>query len=262
MEKERSQDQPSYTEDPSRKGSQDAGANNIIQPEKPIKGRVAGGKYLQDLKNDEAQDPAQDYRPLQTVDMDMPVTLIELVHHEDKEVIVLDFVPGDKENPFNWRAGYKAFISAQLCLMTLFIGLATTAYSSGLQSMCDDLGRTQEIGQLGLFTFNMTCAVAPLFLAPFCELVGRRIVYSGGYILFCVTFVGLALGKNIATIIVMRALLGLFGCVGTILVGGTFDDIYLPSQRAWPMATFSYVAILGTVGAPIYAGRRDAIQPE
>ena len=66
----------------------------------------------------------------------------------------------------------------------------------------------------------MTCAVAPLFLAPFCELVGRRVVYSGAYILFGVTFVGLSLGKNMATIIVMRALLGLFGSVGTILVGG------------------------------------------
>lgn len=65
------------------------------------------------------------------------------------------------------------------------------------------------------------------------------------------------MGKNIATILVMRTLLGLFGCVGTILVGGTFSDIYVPDERAIPMACFSYVAILGTVGAPIYAGFID-----
>jgi MFS family permease len=69
--------------------------------------------------------------------------------------------------------------------------------------------------------------------------------------------IGLALGQNIATILVCRALLGLFGCVGTILVGGTFDDMYVPSERARPMALFAYVAILGTVGAPIYAGFID-----
>ena len=68
---------------------------------------------------------------------------------------------------------------------------------------------------------------------------------------------GLALGKNIATILVMRCLSGLFGCAGTILVGGTFSDIYRPDDRAIPMACFSYVAILGTVAAPIYAGFID-----
>lgn len=62
-------------------------------------------------------------------------------------------------------------------------------------------------------------------------------------------FVGLALGKNVATIIVCRALLGLFGCIGTILVGGTFGDMYRTEERAIPMASFSYVAILGTVGS-------------
>jgi MFS family permease len=53
----------------------------------------------------------------------------------------------------------------------------------------------------------------------------------------------------------MRVFQDLFGCVGTILVGGsgTFSDIYRPDHRAVPMACFSYVAILGTVGAPIYA---------
>lgn len=70
-------------------------------------------------------------------------------------------------------------------------------------------------------------------------------------------FIGLALGKSIATILVCRALLGLFGCVGTILVGGTFSDMYISEQRATPIASFSWVAILGTVGAPIYAGFID-----
>lgn len=187
----------------------------------------------------------------------MPLTWTEVVYHDDRDNIVLDYAPGDRENPFNWNIGYKWFISMLLCLMTLFIGLATTAYNSGMGKMVAEFGVSNELGQLGLFTFNQTCAVAPLFLAPFCELAGRRIVYAGGYVLFGVVFIGLSLGKNIATIIVCRALLGLFGCIGTILVGGTFDDMFIPEQRAIPMATFAYVAILGTVGAPIYAGFID-----
>ncbi|CZR66763.1 related to multidrug resistance protein [Phialocephala subalpina] len=219
------------------------------------KGRIAGGSFLQELHESDSDNADEGY--LKEVEIDMPLTLWEITHKDDKEYIVLKFTKGDKENPFNWSFGRKAWITLLLCLMTLFIGLATTAYSSGIGRMCDDFGVSTELGQLGLFCFNFACAVAPLFLAPFCELVGRRIVYVGAYALFVIVFIGLALGKNIATILVMRVFQGLFGCVGTILVGGTFSDIYRPDHRAGPMACFSYVAILGTVAAPIYAGFID-----
>ncbi|TPR03106.1 hypothetical protein CAN33_0013285 [Aspergillus niger] len=215
-------------------------------------GRVAGGKYLEGVNESSAHDG-----PLQTVDFDLPVTVTQRMVQDGNQYIVLDFVPGDKENPFNWDPKYKAFISCLLCLMTLFIGLATTAYSSGISDMASDLGTSTEIAELGLFLFNFTCALAPLFLAPFCELAGRRVVYTGAYFCFAIMFIGLALGKNIGTILVCRALLGLFGCVGTILVGGTFGDMYRPEDRAIPVATFSFIAIFGTVGAPIYAGFID-----
>jgi MFS family permease len=142
------------------------------------------------------------------------------------------------------------------CLMSLFIGLATTASSGGIDQMCEDFGVSTELGQLGLFCFNIACALAPLFLAPFCELVGQRVIYVGAYALFVIFFLGLVLRKNIATILVMRVQ-ALFGRVGTIIVRGTFSDIYRPDDRAEPMACFSYVAILGTVAAPIYAGFID-----
>jgi hypothetical protein len=62
------------------------------------------------------------------------------------------------------------------------------------------------------------------------------------------------LGQNIATILMMRGFQDLFRYVGTSLVDGTFSDIYRPDNCAVPMASFSYVAILGTVAAPIHAG--------
>ncbi|KAF2721532.1 MFS general substrate transporter [Polychaeton citri CBS 116435] len=191
------------------------------------------------------------------VESDIPLTQLEKVEYKGKDWILLKFVDDDKEDPFNWTPFRKGYITAILCLMTLFVGLATTAYSSGVNSMVKDLNSTTEIGQLGLFLFNFVCAVAPLFLAPFCELAGRYIIYVGAYFCFCLCFIGLALGKNMATILVMRALLGLFGCVGTILVGGTFSDMYRSHERAVPMALFTFVAIFGTVGAPIYAGFID-----
>lgn len=219
-----------------------------------IHGTICGGKYLEEAHSSGA---LSDLGPLKEVDIDMPLSLTELVTSHGKEFLVVRFVTGDEDNPFNWPAGKKAFITALLCCMTLFIGLATTAYSSGISKMTKDLHTSTEMGQLGLFLFNQTCAIAPLFLAPFCELVGRKLVYTGGFLGFCLCFIGLALGKNIGTILVMRTLLGLFGCIGTILVGGTFSDMYLPPNRSIPMATFAYIAILGTLAAPIYAGFID-----
>ena len=93
--------------------------------------------------------------------------------YEGREVIVLEFADGDIENLFNWPPRKKRFITALLILMTLFIGLATTAYSSGIGNMTSDLGVSSEIEGLGLFLFNFACALAPLSLAPFCELADR-----------------------------------------------------------------------------------------
>ncbi|KAF7712068.1 MFS-type transporter [Penicillium ucsense] len=219
------------------------------------KGWIIGGKYRTGIYEEGSQ--GLNSQLLQEVDVDLPLTVTKPVEHNGQHFIVLEFADGDKENPFNWSAKRKAFISLLLCMMTLFIGLATTAYSSGISRMTEDFGVSTELGQLGLFTFNFTCALAPLFLAPFCELAGRRVIYVGAYVCFALMFIGLALGKNIATILVCRALLGLFGCVGTILVGGTFGDMYTPAHRAVPMASFAFVAIFGTVAAPIYAGFID-----
>ena len=78
----------------------------------------------------------------------MPLTLTETTHKDDQVYIIPRFFEGDKENPFNWNKGRKAFISLLLCLMALFIGLATTAYSRGIDRMCADLGVSIELGQL------------------------------------------------------------------------------------------------------------------
>lgn len=186
-------------------------------------GRVVGGKHAKDIdSNEDGRHSHHDHGPITEVDIDMPLTLTELVHVDDKEYIVLRFAKGDPENPFNWNPWYKRSVTTMLNLMTLFIGLATTAYSSGITKMTEEFGVSNIIGQLGLFLFNFVCAIAPLVLAPFCELVGRKVVYAGAYLCFSLCFIGLALGQNIATILVLRGFLGLFGCVGTILVGGTF----------------------------------------
>lgn len=111
--------------------------------------------------------------------------------------------------------------------MTVAIGLSTTAYSSGITRMTDEFGVANVVGQLGLTTFNCACAIAPLFLAPFCELVGRREVFLSAYFGFTVIFILIADAPNIGAVLAGRLLSGIFGSCGTILVG---------TSSPWPPA--------------------------
>lgn len=234
--------------------------------------------------------------------------------YDDSKIILVTFEEGDPESeclsttdsvvyyslliaatdPMNWGKGRKWMTTALLCFMTLTIGLSTSAYSSGITSMTEEFGVSTEAGEVGMFMFkyvldifstssyltlscSAACAFAPLFLAPFCELVGRRYIYLGSFGCFTLIFILLAMGKNIGSELVGRLLSGLFGCVGTILVGGTLagsyisqltiipspidhfpTDIWETKERSVPMACFSYVAILGTIAAPLYCGYIDA----
>ena len=62
-------------------------------------GRIVGGKHI----TADIEEIDSDCGPIKTVDCDMPLTLTEMVKHEDNEYIVLTFATGDKENPFNWN---------------------------------------------------------------------------------------------------------------------------------------------------------------
>lgn len=131
---------------------------------RPKKNAIVGGCHAQDKERSSQLDVV-----VKEIEEDIPLTMTEIVEDDGDEFTLLTFADGDKEDPFNWPRGKKAFISVLLCLMTLFIGLATTSYSSGIGDMTSEFGVSEEIGQLGLFLFNIVCAFAPLFLAPFCE---------------------------------------------------------------------------------------------
>ncbi|BGP18461.1 hypothetical protein JCM10213_003193 [Rhodosporidiobolus nylandii] len=93
--------------------------------------------------------------------------------------------------------------------MTVNIGLATTAFSSGIGKMVEELHVINVVGQTGMFAYNAACAVAPLFLAPLCEQIGRREVFLSAYLGFTLIFILLALSPNIGGEIAGRTLSGL-----------------------------------------------------
>ncbi|GAA6012222.1 hypothetical protein JCM10207_002767 [Rhodosporidiobolus poonsookiae] len=176
---------------------------------------------------------------------------------DSSKIVLVKFEEGDPENPLNWPRPRKWLITFLLCAMTTNIGLATTAFSSGIGKMVEEFGTINVVGQLGMTMFNGSCAIAPLILAPLCEQVGRREVYLSAYFGFTMMFILLALSPNIGGELAGRFILGVFGSCGTILVGGTLADIWNTRDRGVPMSCFTFVAIFGTVAAPLYCGFID-----
>ncbi|GAA5921703.1 hypothetical protein JCM1841_007096 [Sporobolomyces salmonicolor] len=176
---------------------------------------------------------------------------------DQSKIQLIHFDEGDPENPLNWPNSRKWFITFLLCMMTCFIGLSSTGYANGIGKMSEEFGVINVVGQVPMFTFNAACAIAPLFLAPLCELVGRREVYISAYACFVIFFILLALGPNIGSEMVGRFFSGAFASCGTILVGGTLADIWNTRDRSLPMACFTFAATFGTIAAPTYCGYID-----
>ncbi|KAK4703431.1 hypothetical protein P7C70_g2788, partial [Phenoliferia sp. Uapishka_3] len=170
------------------------------------------------------------------------------------KIILVDWAEDDPDNPLNWPKWKKWLMTDLLCLMTLFIGLATSGYSVGISEMCKEFGVNNEVGEVGMFVFNAAFAIVPLVLAPMSDYVGRNPVYLISYAGFTLWFIGLALGKNIWSMIIFRFFSGCFGAAGTTMTGGTLSDMWATHERSTPMAIFSFVAILGTILAPVYCG--------
>ncbi|KAN0064196.1 hypothetical protein ACQY0O_003363 [Thecaphora frezii] len=160
---------------------------------------------------------------------------------EKPKVIVVRFDDNDPEDPMNWSKKQKWVITILLDAMTLCIGLSTSAYSSGIGRMSAELGVSTVAGQVGMFMFN----------------AGRRYIYVSAFGLFTIFTLMLVFGDNLATQLLGRLFQGATGSIGTILVGGTFADMFSPQDRSVPMSLFTFIAIFSTIAAPLYCGYVD-----
>jgi MFS family permease len=96
--------------------------------------------------------------------------------------------------------------------------------------MIPDLSCTTFQATIGLAVFPLGFGVVPLVTAAFSEEVGRQPVYFTSALGFILTHVGIALSKNIQTVIVLRFLQGGFSSSGAIMTGGTVADIWMPDE--------------------------------
>jgi multidrug resistance protein len=120
--------------------------------------------------------------------------------------------------------------------------------------MTQEWGVSSVAALVGITTFTTGFAIAPMVLAPFSEINGRRPVFLASGILFVICQLCSGLTQSYAGMLVARFFLGVGGSTFSTMVGGVVSDIYHAEDRNTPMALFSGAALFGTSWGPLVCG--------
>ncbi|KAI1206955.1 MFS general substrate transporter [Annulohypoxylon truncatum] len=157
-------------------------------------------------------------------------------------------------DPLTWSKARKGAMVAISCTATSFAAYAAGTYSEPAYLIAADLRTTHEAALVGVTTFCLGFAIAPMALAPFSEINGRYPIFAAAGILFVAFQVACALVTNLAGMLISRFLKGVGGSVFSTMVGGVIADMYEKEDRNTPMAIFSGSVLFGTGLGPLVAG--------
>ena len=157
-------------------------------------------------------------------------------------------------NPFEWTEMRKRFTIWVSCVITALTAFSAGAYSPGIRQMTEEWGVSNVAALVGITTFTTGFAIAPMVLAPFSEINGRRPVFIASGILFAVCQLCSGLTRSYAGMLIVRFFVGIGGSTFSTMVGGVVSDIYRTEDRNTPMALFSGAALFGTGWGPLVCG--------
>lgn len=157
-------------------------------------------------------------------------------------------------DPQTWSPGRKAFVTWLSCSSTFVTTYTPGAYTAGLPQYKTMWGVSDLAVYAGLTLFTLLFAVAPMFLASFSEIMGRRPLFLAAGILYVISQLGSAFTDSFAGLLVTRALAGISCSVFSTVVGGVISDIYVAKHRNSPMAIFTGAALFGTGIGPLVSG--------
>lgn len=178
----------------------------------------------------------------------------------------------DYVSPFTWSESRKTFMTWLSCAITVVTAYTAGSYSPASQQMSEYWHVSQVAVYVGITTFTTGFAMAPMILAPFSELNGRRPVFIATGILFVICQLCCAVTRSFPGMLVARFFAGVGGSTFSTMVGGVVSDMYHTQgeiqvachlyinainkfvDRNKPMALFSGAALFGTGLGPLLSG--------
>lgn len=114
-------------------------------------------------------------------------------------------------SPFTWSPSRKTFTTWLSCAVTVVTAYTAGSYSPPSQQMSDYWGVSQIAIYVGITTFTTGFAVAPMVLAPFSELNGRKPVFIATGVLFVICQLCCAVTRSYPGMLLARFFAGVGG---------------------------------------------------
>lgn len=160
----------------------------------------------------------------------------------------VDFTDNDPEDPKNWPLWYRGMVIGVVSYSTWCVILYSTSYTSSMPGMMEEFGESNEvIATLGVTTYLVGLACGSLILAPMSEMFGRRIVYMGTLLFFCLMVLPCALATSLPEVLVVRFFGALAGAAMISNAPGTVNDIVTENYRALAFSIWS----IGPMNGPV-----------
>lgn len=157
-------------------------------------------------------------------------------------------------SPFLWSASKKRILTWIACWSTVITAYSAGSYTSAIPQLMALWDIDEITALVGVTVFTLGFGIAPMFLAPFSEINGRRPMFVVTGILMVVFQVVSAVTPTFAGLLVARFLVGCMGSTFSTMVGGVVADIYHASDRNTAMSLFSGAALFGTGLGPLVSG--------
>ncbi|KAJ5377055.1 Major facilitator superfamily domain general substrate transporter [Penicillium cosmopolitanum] len=157
-------------------------------------------------------------------------------------------------SPFLWPRWRKSLMTYISCAVTALAGYSAGEVSPASDELCKEWGISSVVYNLSITLFCVGFALAPMVLAPFSEINGRRPIFIASGVLFVACLLACGGTHIFAGLLIARFFQGVGGSTFSTMVGGVISDIYHAEDRNTPMALFSGSALFGTGLAPLLAG--------
>ncbi|KAI1127890.1 major facilitator superfamily domain-containing protein [Nemania abortiva] len=167
---------------------------------------------------------------------------------------LVTFQPNDPENPKNWSKAYKWYITMVVAATCFVVAFASSVITPDIEGVADEFHTSQEVALLSITLFVVGFGVGPLVFAPLSEVYGRKVIYVWTLLVAVAFVIPCALAKNLATLLVGRAIDGIAFSAPITIIGGTLADLWRAEERGIPMAAFSAAPFVGPAIGPLAGG--------
>lgn len=154
-------------------------------------------------------------------------------------------------SPFLWPKWRKSVMTWLSCAATALAGYSAGEASPASSELTDAWGIGKVVYNLSITIFCIGFGLAPMVLAPFSEINGRRPVFVASGVLFVASTIACGGTHIFAGLVIARFFQGVGSSTFSTMVGGVISDIYHAEDRNTPMALFSGAALFGTGLAPL-----------